>query len=103
MEGQFVSKLLLFSLDALINSLAVFLDLKFGGLCFIQVIPFPLFELQSKWVAGILSGWIKVPSKDEMMEDVKAIYSKQETRGWPKRYTHNFSGGYQVRSLQGAN
>lgn len=69
-------------------------ELSFIGLPW-KVIPFPLFELQSKWVAGILSGRIKLPSKDEMMEDVKAIYSRLETRGWPKRYTHNFSGGYQ--------
>jgi hypothetical protein len=65
--------------------------------CFIQVIPFPLFELQSKWVAGVLSGRVKLPSKGEMMEDVKAFYSNLEARGWPKRYTHNFSN-YQVTS-----
>ncbi|XP_047093819.1 flavin-containing monooxygenase FMO GS-OX-like 4 [Lolium rigidum] len=69
------------------------------GLSFIglpwKVIPFPLFELQSKWVAGVLSGRIKLPSKDEMMEDIQNIYLRRETRGWPKRYTHNFSGGYQ--------
>ncbi|KAG2550656.1 hypothetical protein PVAP13_9KG337757 [Panicum virgatum] len=44
-----------------------------------------------KWVARVLSGWIVLPSKEEMMEDVKALYSKLEARGWPKRYTHNFS------------
>jgi hypothetical protein len=60
-------------------------------ICSNQAIPFPLVELQSKWVAGVLSGWIKLPSKEEMMEDVKAFYSKLEARGWPKRYTHNLS------------
>ena len=60
-------------------------------LCYNQAIPFPLVELQSKWVAGVLSGWIKLPSKDEMMEDVKAFYSKLQACGWPKRYTHNLS------------
>lgn len=60
-------------------------------LCSNQAIPFPLVELQSKWVAGVLSGWIELPSKDEMMEDVKAFYSKLEARGWPKRYTDNLS------------
>jgi hypothetical protein len=60
-------------------------------LCSNQAIPFPLVELQSKWVAGVLSGWIELPSKGEMMEDVKAFYSKLEARGWPKRYTHNLS------------
>ncbi|CAM0956250.1 unnamed protein product [Alopecurus aequalis] len=69
-------------------------DLSFIGLPW-KVIPFPLFELQSKWVAGVMSGRIKLPSKDEMIEDVKAIYLRLETHGWPKRYTHNFGGGYQ--------
>ncbi|XP_062201165.1 flavin-containing monooxygenase FMO GS-OX-like 3 isoform X2 [Phragmites australis] len=65
-------------------------QLSFIGLQW-KVIPFPLFELQSKWVAGVLSGRIELPSKEEMMEDVKAFYAKLETCGWPKRYTHNFS------------
>ncbi|CAD6204443.1 unnamed protein product [Miscanthus lutarioriparius] len=65
-------------------------QLSFIGLP-LKAIPFPLVELQSKWVAGVLSGWIKLPSKDEMMEDVKAFYSKLQACGWPKRYTHNLS------------
>ncbi|EER91959.1 hypothetical protein BDA96_01G295400 [Sorghum bicolor] len=64
--------------------------LSFIGLPW-KVIPFPLFELQSKWVARVLSGRVKLPSKDKMMEDVKAFYLKLEALGWPKRYTHNFS------------
>ncbi|CAN6305923.1 unnamed protein product [Urochloa humidicola] len=65
-------------------------QLSFIGLPW-KVIPFPLFELQSKWVAKVLSGRIVLPSKEEMMEDVKDFYSKLEALGWPKRYTHNFS------------
>uniref|UniRef100_A0A0D9XM93 Flavin-containing monooxygenase n=1 Tax=Leersia perrieri TaxID=77586 RepID=A0A0D9XM93_9ORYZ len=65
--------------------------LSFIGLPW-KVIPFPLFELQSKWVARVLSGRVKLPSRDEMMEDAKAVYSKLEACGWPKRYAHNFSG-----------
>ncbi|XP_073000960.1 flavin-containing monooxygenase FMO GS-OX-like 4 [Typha latifolia] len=65
------------------------------GLSFIglpwKVIPFPLFELQSKWVAGVLSGRIDLPTKEEMMEDAEAFYSKLENDGQPKRYTHNLS------------
>uniref|UniRef100_J3N4R7 Flavin-containing monooxygenase n=2 Tax=Oryza brachyantha TaxID=4533 RepID=J3N4R7_ORYBR len=56
-----------------------------------KVIPFPLFELQSKWVAGVLSGRIKLPSRDEMMEDAKSLHSKLKVYGWPKRYAHNFA------------
>ncbi|XP_072962418.1 flavin-containing monooxygenase FMO GS-OX-like 4 [Typha angustifolia] len=65
------------------------------GLSFIglpwKVIPFPLFELQSKWVAGVLSGRIDLPTKEEMMEDAETFYSKLENAGQPKRYTHNLS------------
>ncbi|XP_010533773.1 PREDICTED: flavin-containing monooxygenase FMO GS-OX-like 2 [Tarenaya hassleriana] len=62
------------------------------GLSFIglpwQITPFPMFELQSKWVAAVLSGRVSLPSQDEMMEDVKAFYSELEDSGIPKRYTH---------------
>ncbi|XAR70436.1 hypothetical protein NMG60_11027283 [Bertholletia excelsa] len=67
--------------------------LSFVGLPW-QIIPFPLFELQSKWVAGVLSNRIKLPSSEEMMEDVKAFYKKLEESGMPKRYTHQ-AGDYQ--------
>ncbi|XP_068634339.1 flavin-containing monooxygenase FMO GS-OX-like 5 [Aristolochia californica] len=69
-------------------SLAPFLS--FIGLPW-KVIPFPMFELQSKWLAAILAGRVSLPSYEEMMEDVKALYSELEASGWPKRYTHNMS------------
>ncbi|KAJ0960230.1 hypothetical protein J5N97_001942 [Dioscorea zingiberensis] len=68
------------------------------GLSFIglpwKVIPFPLCELQSKWVAGVLSGRVALPTQIEMMEDNKAFHLEMEVNGWPKRYTHNI-GKYQ--------
>lgn len=60
-----------------------------------QVIPFPRCEYQSKWIAGVLSGQIVLPSQEEMMEDIKGFYSTLEASGTPKRYTHNM-GDYQV-------
>ncbi|KAL9231111.1 hypothetical protein vseg_006374 [Gypsophila vaccaria] len=65
--------------------------LSFVGLPW-KVIPFILCELQSKWIAGILSGRISLPSKDKMMEDVEAFYSELDATGIPKRYTHNIGG-----------
>ncbi|CAN6856797.1 unnamed protein product [Brassica oleracea] len=53
-----------------------------------QVVPFPLFELQSKWIAGVLSGRIMLPSKEDMMEDIKSLYATLEAQGIQKRYTH---------------
>ncbi|TXG51108.1 hypothetical protein EZV62_023632 [Acer yangbiense] len=58
--------------------------LSFVGLLW-KVVPFPLWELQSKWIAGNLSGRLLLPSREEMMEDVKAFYSKLEASGRPKR------------------
>ncbi|XVF51690.1 hypothetical protein PTKIN_Ptkin04bG0204900 [Pterospermum kingtungense] len=53
-----------------------------------KIVPFPLCEFQSKWIAGALSGRITLPSQKEMMEDVKALYATLEASGIPKRYTH---------------
>ncbi|OVA03482.1 Flavin monooxygenase FMO [Macleaya cordata] len=73
----------------------VFPPLLAPGLSFIglpwKVIPFPLSELQSKWVAGVLSGRILLPSQEKMLEDVEAFYLKLEAAGVPKRYTHNMA------------
>ncbi|KAK9148068.1 hypothetical protein Scep_006825 [Stephania cephalantha] len=68
--------------------------LSFIGLTW-KVIPFPLCELQSKWVAGVLSGRIPLPTQEDMMSSVSTFYSKLEAAGIPKHYTHNISD-YQV-------
>ncbi|KAK6947601.1 Flavin monooxygenase-like, partial [Dillenia turbinata] len=67
--------------------------LSFVGLPW-KVIPFPLCEYQSKWIAGVLSGRILLPSKEKMMESVKAFYTKLGASGMPKHYAHNM-GTYQ--------
>lgn len=63
-----------------------------------QVVPFAMYEFQSKWIAGLLSNRIALPSKEEMMEDVKAFYSLREASGTPKRYTHKLDD-WQVSSV----
>ena len=55
-----------------------------------------MFEVQSKWVAAVLSGRVILPSVDEMMDDLKLSYETQEALGIPKRYTHKL-GKSQVR------
>ena len=47
-----------------------------------------MFELQSKWMGGVLSNRFTLPSQQERMGDVEAFYSSLETFGTPKRYTH---------------
>ncbi|KAK4751754.1 hypothetical protein SAY87_020552 [Trapa incisa] len=51
-------------------------------------LPFRVSELQSKWVAGVLSGRISLPSVEEMMEDVDNFYAQLEAAGVPKHHTH---------------
>ncbi|XP_039167718.1 flavin-containing monooxygenase FMO GS-OX-like 2 isoform X2 [Eucalyptus grandis] len=51
-------------------------------------IAFLLSELQSRWVAKILSGKILLPSEEEMMSSVHEYYQRIEAAGWPKRHTH---------------
>ncbi|XP_010476176.1 PREDICTED: flavin-containing monooxygenase FMO GS-OX-like 1 [Camelina sativa] len=59
-----------------------FIGLPFMGLQFF------MFEIQSKWVASVLSGRAKLPSEGKMMEEAIAFYAKLEDLGIPKRYTH---------------
>lgn len=54
-----------------------------------QISIFPLCELQSKWVAAILSERISLPQKEEMLEEVKSYIDKLDHFGVPKRHTHN--------------
>lgn len=78
-------------LDQLLNHVCFFFS--FQKWC--QVVPFILCELQSRWIAGTLSGRIPLPSEEKMMDDIEAFYAKLDAAGIPKRYTHNI-GDHQV-------
>lgn len=52
-----------------------------------------MFELQSKWVAAVLSGRVPLPSEEKMMEEVTAFYAKRQAQGFPKRYAHRLGRG----------
>ncbi|CAA7015004.1 unnamed protein product [Microthlaspi erraticum] len=52
-------------------------------------LPFPMFELQSKWIAGVLSRRIMLPSKEDMLMEIETLYARLEGEGVPKRYTHS--------------
>ncbi|ESQ29139.1 hypothetical protein EUTSA_v10023450mg [Eutrema salsugineum] len=62
------------------------------GLSFVGLpamgIQFVMFEIQSKWVAAVLSGRVTLPSQEKMMEDLIASYATLEALGVPKRHTH---------------
>lgn len=62
-------------------------SLSFVGIPW-KVAPFPLMELQSTWIAKVLSGKVKLPSKEAMDTDIQAFYDRLEEAKIPKRYTH---------------
>ncbi|KAI9115387.1 hypothetical protein K1719_013706 [Acacia pycnantha] len=61
-------------------------------LCFIGITShdpaFLIFELQSKWVAKVLSGKVELPSTEEMMDSVQNHYKFMEHNQIPKHHTH---------------
>mmetsp|Transcript_7251 Transcript_7251/g.26674 ORF Transcript_7251/g.26674 Transcript_7251/m.26674 type:complete len:188 (-) Transcript_7251:1901-2464(-) len=61
--------------------------LSFIGLPF-KVVPFPMMQLQSRWVAQALSGRVILPLEEEMTNACQEFYNKLERDGVPMRYTH---------------
>ncbi|GMH40638.1 hypothetical protein BSKO_08542 [Bryopsis sp. KO-2023] len=53
------------------------------------VVPFPLFEYQSKYVARILSGRRQLPSREEMDLELKKFFKALEEEGRHPSTTHN--------------
>ncbi|XP_028757449.1 flavin-containing monooxygenase FMO GS-OX-like 2 [Neltuma alba] len=49
---------------------------------------FHIFELQSKWVAKVLSGKVALPSTQEMMDSVQNFYEFLEQNQISKHHTH---------------
>ncbi|XP_059651573.1 flavin-containing monooxygenase FMO GS-OX5-like [Cornus florida] len=61
--------------------------LSFVGIPF-MIGTIHMMELQSKWIAHVLSGKVSLPSKEEMLADVEKFYRHMEESGIPKHYTH---------------
>lgn len=47
-----------------------------------------MVELQSRWVAKVLSGKVMLPSEEQMMESVQQEYKEMEEMGLPKHHSH---------------
>ncbi|CAK9875472.1 unnamed protein product [Sphagnum jensenii] len=63
-------------------------SLSFVGLTH-KVLPFPLFQLQAKWIAMVFSGKVKLPPTREMMESIEAFYDQCEASGKPMHQWHD--------------
>jgi hypothetical protein len=57
-------------------------------LFFLQTIIFQSVEMESKWVAAVLSGRATLPGEEDMMAAVREHYRQMEEAGRPKRHTH---------------
>ncbi|KAG6553594.1 hypothetical protein Mapa_004508 [Marchantia paleacea] len=53
-----------------------------------KIVPFPLFQVQSKWISKLLSGKVELPSESIMMSDVKQFYEELEANGLTTYNTH---------------
>eukprot|EP00959_Pyramimonas_sp_CCMP1952_P240876 5034129-Pyramimonas_sp.AAC.1 len=63
-----------------------------------KIIPFPQFELQSKWVARVLSGRVTLPTQAEMEEAVREVgstfvYFASLRPGYPANASGGGGGG----------
>jgi hypothetical protein len=56
-----------------------------------KTIIFRMMELQTKWVAKILSGKLVLPSKEEMMTDVELHYHQMQESGFAQHHTHSLN------------
>ncbi|GMI98302.1 hypothetical protein like AT1G62620 [Hibiscus trionum] len=62
-------------------------QLSFVGLPY-KAVPSIVMELQAKWVAKVLSGEVKLPTRVEMAYSVEELYHQMEKTGRPKHRTH---------------
>lgn len=67
----------------------------------LQIIGFPFFESQGKWIAQLLSGKRTLPSPDDMMKAINEFYRKKELEGIPKHNTHDIAN-FEVPILHGS-
>ncbi|CAK9159372.1 unnamed protein product [Ilex paraguariensis] len=56
-----------------------------------RTIIFLMLELQSKWIAQVLSGKVLLPSQEQMLADIQEYYKHLEECGIPKHRTHTLS------------
>ncbi|KAF5446223.1 hypothetical protein F2P56_031865, partial [Juglans regia] len=63
--------------------------LSFVGLPY-RAVPTLIIELQSRWLAKVLSGKLALPCQEEMASSVEELYQHMKESGRPKHHTHQF-------------
>lgn len=56
-----------------------------------KVVPFPQFQLQSRWIGACLNGAAQLPTPEAMQEHVDAWCDELDKNGIEKRYTHRMN------------
>lgn len=56
-----------------------------------QILGFPFFESQAKWISQVLSGRRTLLSRDDMMKSLEEFYHSREIAGIPKHCTHDIA------------
>ncbi|KAL6906419.1 hypothetical protein ACP4OV_004020 [Aristida adscensionis] len=69
-------------------------NLSFLGLTS-KTIVFRSLELESKWIAAVLSGRVALPSEEDMQAAMLEHYQRMEEAGRPKRHTHVVMPGWE--------
>ena len=59
-------------------------SISFVGLPW-KVVPFAQYELQAQWIARVLSGRVRLPSRQDMHAHIQALYKELELKNVPKR------------------
>ncbi|XP_039008132.1 flavin-containing monooxygenase FMO GS-OX-like 3 isoform X1 [Hibiscus syriacus] len=67
--------------------------LSFVGLPY-KAVPSVVMEFQPKWVAKVLSGNVKLPTRVELAYSVEELYRQMEKTGRPKHLTHTLQQDY---------
>ena len=66
--------------------------LSFIGLC-LRVCPFPLFSLQARYIAAVLSGKKNLPSEKDMNDEEEMDFQEKLSSGLDKKYAHMLGDG----------
>ena len=66
---------------------------------FWQLIGFPFFEAQAKWIAQVLSGKSSLPSPGQMLQSVADFYRSRDLAGIPKHNTHDIADFTVLRKI----
>ncbi|XP_036366120.1 flavin-containing monooxygenase FMO GS-OX-like 2 isoform X1 [Octopus sinensis] len=57
-----------------------------------KVCPFPTFHCQVQFMMANLDGSMKLPSYEEMLQDIEKDYETRRNEGMPHRHTHTMVG-----------